>query len=390
MKKILFNLIVMNLVILNLAKAQTVIFSDDFGNRINERLTDKTSHFWVQDSQWVADNSTTIFIDQEGSTTLTEAAANWPLWSLSDPVYSGGNTLNFAGSGQALTAAAAPTDNLYGFMAVFRPTSIVNAAATAQQLLHLEGGFYGVEFGAASAGVTNEIVLLTTDGTSSRNYWASATDSISAQVWHILIMQWDGAKYQIWLNGAEKTTATTGTPAILAMDTNFRIGIKADNTRPLIGNVALIKLYDQQLTDKDVKEETFLPGAWHSKTGGLTGVIGKYNLGIVADTVSHAITTTGAAVGHIDAWGASGGEILSAYNKAGYFQTFELTTDSTRYTISSITFAANDSLFIGSAGTVTVDNIYLETAPDVSPNIYSNNFTGFPEFPDFINDEAIQ
>jgi len=34
---------------------------------------------------------------------------------------------------------------------------------------------------------------------------------------------------------------------------------------------------------------------------------------------------------------------------------------------------------------------YFNTnCPESSSNIYSNNFTGFPEFPDFINDEAIQ
>jgi len=81
---------------------------------------------------------------------------------------------------------------------------------------------------------------------------------------------------------------------------------------------------------------------------------------------------------------------LSIYNKAGDIQTFELNTDSTRYTIPFITFTENDSIFVGSAGTVTVDNVYLEDSPAISSNLYSNNFTGFPEFPDFINDEAIQ
>jgi len=169
-----------------------------------------------------------------------------------------------------------------------------------------------------------------------------------------------------------------------------RFGSTWANTNKFNGVIYFAALIKQILSDKQTKEFGFLAYGWKSKNGGVARNNWAFNQGIVADTVYHAIGTAGAAIGRVDAWGASGGETLSVYNMAGDVQTFELTTDSTRYTISSITFSSNDSLFIGSAGTVTVDNVYLETAPDVSPNIYSNNFTGFPEFPDFINDEAIQ
>jgi len=361
------------------SNAQTIIFSDNFSNLINNRLTAKTSHFWVQDSQWVADNSTTIFVDQEGSTTLTEGAANWPAWSLSDPVYSGGNTLNFAGSGQALTASTAPTDNLYAFMAVVRPTSIVNAGATAQQLLHLEGGFYGVEFGASSAGVTNEIVLLTTDGTSSRNYWASATDSISAQVWHVLIMQWDGAKYQVWLDGAEKTTSTTGTPAVLAMDTNFRIGLKADNTRPLLGNLALVKLYDVQLTDTDVKNETFLGRKWVSLNGGVTRTsFSTYDMGVVSDTVYFdSLLTAGTWSISIQDSAGSGVayEILTSTDKSTWST---LATGTTGTTWGTKTYSGTGSGYIGisvASGTAFFDNLTVTLQPATASGKFKGNST---------------
>jgi len=190
------------------------------------------------------------------------------------------------------------------------------------------------------------------------------------------------------VNRAEDTTAIVPFDNVLTFYGNLNSGTSASNWSKGWINEAF--MLNRILSTKEIAEITYLAAEWNSKNGGLFRSNWAFNQGFATDTISHVITVAGAAVGYIDAWGAAGGETLSVYNAAGDAQTFVLTTDSTRYTISSITFAENDSLFVGSAGTVTVDNVYLETAPDVSPNIYSNNFTGFPEFPDFINDEVIQ
>jgi len=215
--------------------------------------------------------------------------------------------------------------------------------------------------------------------------------------WNKCSIVWDDSdSLAIYINGV-------AVPVLTANGTFSNINNVASAGNFYIGRIpagqyfgeilAYVEVANTALTPKQVKELAWLAPGWVSLSGGVcrdtTGGIWAFNQGIMTDTISHSIAA-GAAVGHIDAWGATGGETLTVFNKAGVSQNFILTTDSTRYTISSITFAENDSLFIGSAGTVTVDNVYLETAPDVSPNIYSNNFTGFPEFPDFINDEAIQ
>lgn len=353
-----------------------VLLTENFTDWISNRLTAKTSHFWVLDSQWVADNSTSVLTDQEGSTTLTEAVASWPAWSFSNPEYPTGNTMNFAGGLQALTAVAAPTDNFYGCRIIIKPTSIVNAAASAQQLLHLEGGFYGIELGAASGSVANEIVTLTTDGGASRSYWASATDSISALDWNVLVLQWDGAKYQIWLNGVEKTTSTTGTPAVLALDTHFRIGIKADNTRPLLANVASVKLYDQQLTDADVGNESFVADGWVSLSGGVTRADSAdtwmFHQGIIADTVYYATTlTAGNWSITVNVDGDVGGESLRVLTSANASTWSTLGTISATTTATDYTVTGSGLGYVGfglASGTVYLDNLTVSIIPSTATN----------------------
>ncbi|TVM01899.1 MAG: hypothetical protein CV087_10235 [Candidatus Brocadia sp. WS118] len=101
-------------------------------------------------------------------------------------------------------------------------------------------------------------------------------------------------------------------------------------------------------------------GHWYSKNGGVFRDIENHPWaqGIINDTIYYP-TPASIANGRFDAWGNSGGETLYVFNKAGDSQSFVLTTDSTRYTISSITFAENDSVFLSTTGTVLIDNIYL-------------------------------
>jgi len=101
---------------------------------------------------------------------------------------------------------------------------------------------------------------------------------------------------------------------------------------------------------------------WYSKNGGVFRDIENHSWaqGIINDTIYYPMPAS-TANGRFDAWGNSGGETLYVFNKAGDFQSFILTTDSTRYTIASITFAANDSIYLRTTGTILIDNIYLTT-----------------------------
>jgi len=160
----------------------------------------------------------------------------------------------------------------------------------------------------------------------------------------------------------------------------------------LSGSLAAIGFYDKALSKKEIREWGFLANGWHSKNGGVTRdlINNPWVQGLMADTLFLSIDTTGIVSGHLDAWGANGGESLYIFNKAGDSQTItNLSILSQRFNIYSITFAASDSIYFYSPGTVYIDNIYLEMG-ESSPNVFSNNFTGFPEYPDFINDEVIQ
>jgi len=97
---------------------------------------------------------------------------------------------------------------------------------------------------------------------------------------------------------------------------------------------------------------------WYSKNAGVGRLNFEFNQKIVNDTIYYPIPQTEAS-GYLDAWGASGGETLYIFNRAGDSQNFVLTTDSTRYNVNTITFAANDSFYIYTAGTAYIDNVYL-------------------------------
>lgn len=342
--------------------AQTTLLSENFSNYYNTGLDAKKSHEWRLDSLEVADSSVTIFTDRVGSKTLSEGVANWPVWSIDNPLYLNGNSLNFAGGTQALDDnGAAITDDFYGCKIVFNPAAAVNNATSAQHVLHLEGSFFGLAFGAASGTVTNEVVLLT-DASSNRSYWATTDASAITDAWHVLIMQWDGAKYQVWLDGAEQTTSTTGTPAVLAMDTDFRIGIRADNTLPYLGNISQVTLYDAQLTDQDVNEETFAPKNWKSLNGGFTRDSFGFHLGAVNDTVYYVggLTSGTWTVSLKDSAGSAVSyKVLTSTNKITW-TTLATGATNTSWTTKSYSGSGNNYIAIAVAsGTAFFDDLVV-------------------------------
>jgi len=244
--------------------------------------------------------------------------------------------------------------------------------------------------GYAVRPTVTQVRIYTSNGTGGGS-WSNHSEIVGTGGYHVCVWTFSSGNYTIFHNQTKFSGSGKQTPATTP-GTEFRIG-RDETTNESNWLLMGLRVLNVALSDKVAKEAGFLALQWNSKKGGVTRDVENHPWaqGIVADTISHSIAA-GSTIGHLDAWGASGGETLSVYNVAGDVQTFELTTDSTRYTISSITFAENDSLFIGSTGTVTVDNVYLETAPAVNgaANIYANKFSIFPEFPDFLNDEAIQ
>ena len=153
------------------------------------------------------------------------------------------------------------------------------------------------------------------------------------------------------------------------------------------GVIVSVRLMSRLVTDKEIVEDIYLSRGYSAKGLGIFRT--DFNQGIIdEDTVYCAINSPGAAIGRIDAWGASGGETLTVFNKAGDTQSFELTTDSTRYTISSIAFAADDSIYFsaGAGDTLYIDNVYLEPAPpEISAAPVSSSIAQFNQIQGIIN-----
>lgn len=220
--------------------------------------------------------------------------------------------------------------------------------------------------------------------------------SLTTDTWYMFVGIYNttGPALDLYVNGVASTQSVSGTiPASLnSIAERMNISGIAGGTTDIDADISLVALYDGALGAKQAKEMGFLAANWNSENGGVTRDLASqpWAQGIVADTVFTSIGTTGTASGHIDAWGASGGETLYIFNKAGDAQTItNLSTLSQRFNIYSIDFAPSDSIYFYSPGTIYIDNVYLEMGEN-SPNIYTNQFTGFPEFPDFLNDEAIQ
>jgi len=194
-------------------------------------------------------------------------------------------------------------------------------------------------------------------------------NGLSINTWYLFTGVFDTTStgsINLYVNGVASTDAVVGTindtlntPTGVA----FNVSGIGNGTLDFDGDLSILAIYRGVLTAKQAKEMGFLAANWHSKNGGVTRDAWAFSQGIVADTVYHSIATPGPAIGRVDAWAASGTPTLYVFNKAGDSQSFVLDTDSTRYTINQITFAASDSVYFRTTGTVYIDNVYLETAP---------------------------
>ena len=110
---------------------------------------------------------------------------------------------------------------------------------------------------------------------------------------------------------------------------------------------------------------TALPLRWHSKNGGVTRPSMGFEQGIVNDTIYTAMPKC-AAYGYFTARGASGGETLYLFNKAGVSQSFVLTASNVVYEFSLIHFAANDSIYFRTSGTIYLDDLAIYFKKELS------------------------
>ncbi|TVM01822.1 MAG: hypothetical protein CV087_10350 [Candidatus Brocadia sp. WS118] len=373
------------------------------GQILNETFSDFVpdssgmTAFWVFDSLWQRTNgNNTIGHDASGNGHSLSASG----FSIGDqltgdsPLYVGGNTQNLISSSNNYFSQndAGLNANTSDLLIL----ALVKVSDYTGQVISRYSAGGGIQFRMSNSSNNGKgLTFIGYDGTTSRTEYNNSTTLWTYSEWVKIAVLYhpasSGANIQAWVNNTEVSlTVSGGDFEDISTTTGVRIG-QVVNVQYFNGYIAAISYIINGTWDKAAKEYFYLANGWRSKNGDVIRNAFAFNQGIVADTIFRNISTVGAAVGRVDAWGASGGETLTIFNKAGDSQSFELTTDSTRYIISSITFAADDSVYFsaGAGETLYIDNVYLEASP-ATANIYANKFSAFPEFPDFINDEAIQ
>lgn len=131
--------------------------------------------------------------------------------------YANTQSISLDGVNQCITASLAA--ELHSFGIWFKPNAAIDKSSAAEWLLGISEVWGGISLGFITGSVSNEIVMmLPADGGSTfRDYYAHASESISA-AWHHLMVDWDGSHYKIWLDGVDKWNASTGTPALVTSE----------------------------------------------------------------------------------------------------------------------------------------------------------------------------
>lgn len=157
------------------------------------------------------------FADVVGSQVLTDKSGNGNHGQNGSTVGTDTNDVTFNG----LYAICAGDDyvilpdlgSVYGFQLAFYNNDAISAASTSQYLLRFGVDGY-LSTGSSTGYLLNEIITVTYINTI-RSGWCNASDSVTVG-WHLVECVWDGAKYRIILDGAEKPITTYGSQALLS------------------------------------------------------------------------------------------------------------------------------------------------------------------------------
>lgn len=238
--------------LVNFIHAQTTLLNEQFNDFRNRNLDAKTDYYFIL-------NAAGTITDEIGGT-LTFKAQNSPTLGESSIIYSSDSAVELNGTSQYWQVnPQAPSDEVYGSKLVFKSDIVISNSSTGQYLIDY-GDLPYLFSGPASGTIANEI-LTVSDQQGDKNYYAHATNTIAA-TWHIVICQWDGTKWQIWLDGTELTMSTYLTPALFNLSVDLTLGAREAGGSYFDGDMAELKLYGSQLTDVDVNNEFYCPAGW--------------------------------------------------------------------------------------------------------------------------------
>lgn len=234
------------------------------------------------------------------------------------------------------------------------------------------------------AGGTNEI------------YSYSAFDKIGEM--HVYAVNWSVAgtvtdTAEQWVDGAlaqgnNSLGSWAGSPTL-------GIGAQPSGGIPYFGFIDFVAIYDTMLTAKQMQELCFLAEGWVSNSGGVTretlDSTFAFAQGIITDTVyCDSVLSAENWNVSIDIKGNSGGETYQILTSPDAVTWTALKSGSAPGNLTTINFTGIGLGYIGLSVSSAADTVYFDNINIQSGNIYSNSFTGFPEFSTFENDEVIQ
>lgn len=170
------------------------------------------------------------------------------------------NGVTFDATNDYLTVTPASTFNLYCLELWLynnntvpnNDTNIGGNAAGYQQAVTFNNSYYGIALGGWTGGATNEAVQIYTYDATAGYKMTYNRDAVPVG-WHNWTFNWNGATYDIWVDGRKTTTyAHSQGHANLTGITTLIIGGSLNQPYYFNGKISVVKCYSSNLTDADV------------------------------------------------------------------------------------------------------------------------------------------
>ena len=111
----------------------------------------------------------------------------------------------------------------------------------------------GLNIGSWTGGMTDETVSWWGYGTG--GYWATYIKDTIPAGWHIYTINWNGSSYDIWIDGAKKTTYfMTSHAALFQGVVKVSLGWNQGWNYYFKGKMGCVRCYDTSLTDQQIKQ----------------------------------------------------------------------------------------------------------------------------------------